>query len=197
MPAGPNTDNGNPSRQDVLDALIRPLGTARYGCDYPFNDLEEALRRYERDFGLNLMPDFQRGHVWSQEQQQHYIENIMRGVIPQGTLLIQFNAPHWDESDYEGDLPREMQIIDGLQRLTAIRKFLAGEVRPFGLGLEDLSGTRYAVTRTVWHVRFAVHTFQSRAELISHYLALNAGGTPHSTSEIERVRNLLAEASHG
>lgn len=197
MPFAKKPDNKDNSLQSALDALIRPLHSARSGCDYPFVEVEGALSRYERDYGLNLLPDFQRGHVWNQAQQQHYIENIMRGVIPQGTLLIQFNAPHWDDDAYEGDLPREMQIIDGLQRLTAIRKFLAGEVRPFGLGLEDLEGSKYAINRSMWHVRFAFHTFGNKAELISHYLALNAGGTPHSASEIERVRNLLIVTEGG
>jgi hypothetical protein len=41
---------------------------------------------------------------------------------------------------YLGQLPKTTVCIDGLQRLTAIRKFIAGEIRAFGM-MEDTNVT--------------------------------------------------------
>lgn len=197
MPSG--TQRHPPLDRQALDQsltrIVRPLSTARWSCDYGWNYLEQALEAFGKDYGLNLLPDFQRGHVWSPEQQAHYVENVYRGVIPPEAMLIQFNCPHFENWDYSGELPREMQIVDGLQRLTAVRKFLAGEVKPFGLSISDFAGSTYDPMRPRFRLRVAVHTFQSRADLLNHYLDLNAGGTPHSDAEIARVRGLVAAAS--
>ncbi|MGH8465693.1 MAG: DUF262 domain-containing protein [Pseudomonas sp.] len=178
-----------------IDAIVRPLSTANYEVDVSWFHIERQLADLSTDYGLNLVPDFQRGHVWTSAQQQAFIENVLRGVVPTSGLLVAFNCPHWDDSTYQGDLPREVQCVDGLQRLTAIRAFLASEIRPFGLDLADLEGTDFDVKRIGFRVRMAVHTFQSRAELLQHYLDINAGGTPHSEAEITRVRELHRQAA--
>lgn len=183
------------ARDAELSAIIRPLSTARYEVDHDFKYVEQALAGYDRDYGLNLDPDFQRGHVWTRAQQEHFIENVLRQIVASSGLIIQFNCPHFEEHSYAGDLPREMQILDGLQRLTAVRAFMAGRIHAFGMPISGFANSSFdAARRTMFRLRFAVHTFPTRRELLSHYLALNAGGTPHASSEIERVRALLAEA---
>lgn len=184
-----------PMTNDDAIALVRPIARSHYATDTDWSYLRRSLDNYERDYGLNLCPDFQRGHVWSREQQAHYIENVFRGVIPTETMVIQFNAPHWDDHEYAGELPREMQVIDGLQRLTAVLDYMDGKVRPFGKTVADFAGTDFDVTRRVrFRFRFAVHTFQTRAALLQHYLDINTGGTPHSEAELARVRGLLGQA---
>ncbi len=54
--------------------------------------------------------------------------------------------------------------------------------------------SKYAVNRPSYRLQFAIHNFANRADLLRYYLAINSGGTPHSTSEIERVKGLLAAA---
>jgi len=66
-----------------------------------------------------------------------------------------------------------------------------GNVKPFGLTAEQLMGTPFSVKK--FYVKIAVHDFTSREQLLTQYLDLNAGGTPHSAEEIERVRGLLAQ----
>src|ERR1700693_343254 len=131
-------------RTAELDKVIRPLRTARYEIDSNFNHVQTQLINFGKDYGgLNLTPDFQRGHVWTVEQKTHYIENILRGVISSAGFLLQFNCPNWDDDGSLGDLPRGFECIDGLQRLTAVQDFLAGGIDPFGLTLKDLNGSRY------------------------------------------------------
>lgn len=184
---------GDQEKQARLEALIRPLRSAQYEIDVQWRYFDEMLDGFGRDYGaVELTPDFQRGHIWSKSQQTHYIENILRGVVNIGGLLVQFNCPNWDNFEYCGSLPRGLQCIDGLQRITAVRRFMAGEIHPFDLPHAEFDGTSFS-TRN-FRFRLAIHNMESRADLLQHYLDLNAGGTPHAQSEIERVRGLLETA---
>ncbi len=178
--------------QHVL-TIVRPLHTAKWQADYRWDSLEKSLANLGNDYGgLELNPDFQRGHVWTAFQQAHYIENCMRGIVASSGFLIQLNCADWGEPDPESDLPKGLQCVDGLQRYTAVTEFVKGNVKPFGFTAQELSGTQFSPKRI--YMKVAIHGFTKRADLLAHYLALNAGGTPHSAEEIERVRGLLAQA---
>ena len=175
-----------------LVKIINPLPSATYECDCDFNYVEKMLARYEEDYGgLELNPDFQRGHVWTEDQQKHYIENILKGVVTTSGFLIQFNCPNWNDENYIGDLPKGFQCIDGLQRITAVRSFMKGETKPFGLSLKDLEISRFSTKGSAYRLRVAIFDFKYKKELIKHYLDLNTGGTPHSEQEITRVKQML------
>lgn len=179
---------------EELEKIIRPMPKALWECDYPIHFVQDGLDAFAADYGgLNLTPDFQRGHVWTREQQIRFMEALIRNNLPSSSLLIQFNAPHFNEfSQYQGNLPMELQCIDGLQRITAIRQFLNNEFAVFGsLRRSDLDGTSYGMGKVNYRVRIAIHAFQTRQEVLQFYLDLNSGGTPHSPEEIERVRQLL------
>lgn len=180
--------------EQQLNNLIKPLRTARWSADYRWDGLESALTGLGEDYGgLELIPDFQRGHVWTPEQQAHYIENCLRGVVPVSGLLIQFNSASWNNiAKADTDLPPGLQCVDGLQRFTAITEFVKGNVKPFGFTAKELLGTAYSARK--FYVKVAVYDFTSREQLLTQYLDLNAGGTPHSAKEIQRVRALLEQA---
>ncbi len=184
------------AKNALLDAIIKPLPDPRYTVDVQFGGLERALENYQRDWGLNLYPDFQRGHVWTEQQQVAYLEGVFRGTVGASQRIIQFNAPHWETDDHGGDLPNELQIMDGLQRLTAVRRFMASDLAIFtGLRVDDLEGSRYSARRGLYRLQFCVHNFTSRADLIMWYVDFNSSGTPHSADEIARVKGLLATAT--
>jgi len=179
-----------------LTAIIQPLPDPRYTVDVGFDYLERQLAGYDSEWGgLNLDPDFQRGHVWSETQRSAYIEGVFRGTVGDSQRIIQFNAPHWNDDNHSGDLPNEIQIVDGLQRLTTIRMFMAGELRAFGMLVHDFDESSYSLKRSTFRLKFAIHNFVWRRDLLQYYLHINAGGTPHSASEIERVKSLLVECS--
>ncbi|HDS1721729.1 DUF262 domain-containing protein [Pseudomonas putida] len=176
-----------------LVKLVNPLAAARWSADYRWDNVERSLAGLGEDYeGLELCPDFQRGHVWQPSQQVHFVENCLRGIVPSSGLLLQFNCPGFSEqTNFETDLPPGLQCVDGLQRYTALCAFVKGEVKPFGLSAEQLKGTQFAPNR--FHVKIAIHGFTKRADLLNHYLSINSGGTPHSADELDRVRALLAE----
>ncbi|MAG64969.1 MAG: hypothetical protein CMK74_03735 [Pseudomonadales bacterium] len=178
----------------LLDELIKPLPAATYECDTTWDRLEGAVSRIAENYGeLEMNPDFQRGHVWTDEQVA-FIQNCLRNVVSSAGLLIQFNCASWD--DFEGasiqGLPRGLQCVDGLQRYTAITRFMKGEIRPFGLEVSQFQGTQYNPNNR--KLRLAIHAIPTKEALLKLYLDLNSGGTVHSNEELERVRQMLEEA---
>ncbi|RQP93656.1 DUF262 domain-containing protein [Burkholderia stagnalis] len=140
---------------------------------------------------LELEPDFQRGHVWTDEQRVRYVESLIRGSAPRSIL---FNCPGWNREKEPGDIPSHtFQCVDGLQRLTAVRKFMDGELRVFGgVSAADLKRSPFDPSR--YTLKVAVYEFSNRADLLQFYLDLNSGGTIHGPKEIDRVRKLLQAA---
>lgn len=131
---------------------------------------------------VDLSPDFQRGHVWTQEQQVAFMEYMLRDG-PSGKDIY-FNHPGWMAS-FEGDFV----LVDGLQRITAALAFLHDELEAFGRTRSEYEDN----IRMHIGFKFHVATLQTRAEVLQWYLDFNTGGTPHHAHEIQRVRALLEE----
>jgi hypothetical protein len=181
---------------DQLVARIRPRPTPAWAADYPMRDIPAGFQLFPADrhhYGpVNLTPPFQRGHVWTKEQQLRFCESLIRGLIPRHLLTFQFNCPYWDVADvYTGDLPREIQCIDGLQRITAIDKMRLGQILPFGVHADVFDSTRLTMHCATRCVRVEIHRFLTKRELLQYYLDLNEGATPHTAEELERVRSLI------
>ena len=179
-------DRLSPAHRDLY-ALIRPLRQAHYRVDHPFSRIEQQLATYASNAEsmggrFDLCPDFQRGHVWDTAKQIAYMENVFRGVAP---TLIRFNQRV--HVDVPGDLvPYEMVCLDGLQRLTAMRAFMGGQLRVFGgLSADDLAKSPFDPFRYYWQAE--VFDFTWRKDLLQFYLDLNSGGVVHSPEELKRV----------
>jgi len=102
-----------------------------YRVDISWTYLESQIKS---DLGINLdlNPDFQRGHVWTERQQIEYCEYILRGGTSGRELY--FNCPGWGR-DWRGPY----EIVDGKQRLCAVRRFMGGDIPVFGGYLSDYS----------------------------------------------------------
>lgn len=163
---------------------IPKFPTAHYAVDVPWNHLERSLEDVRGGGELRLDPDYQRAHVWTKEQQTAYIEyQLMGGDI---SRTIVFNAPFWNRR-----APMEEQyveLLDGKQRLEAVRAFLRGDVAVFGRRIDEFEGSFPTLE---YRLRFHICCLHSREEVLSLYLKINAGGTPHSKRELDRVRRLL------
>jgi len=185
------------AEHQTMYGIVRPLPTPAYTVDWHIGMLEETLAGIERKMLLSqgvfeLEPDFQRGHVWSDVQRVAYIEALIRKTAPAGIL---FNCPGWTRSDGGGGgiAANTFQCIDGLQRLTAVRKFMAGGFKAFDkYYAQDLKGSPFDLAR--YRMSVAVYEFNSRADLLQFYLDLNSGGTVHAPSELERVRGLMDQS---
>lgn len=164
-------------------ADIKPFTTmGSYTVDIPFRYLKERIEQWIAEDGLQLCPDFQRGHVWTQEQQIRYVEFLLREGHSSRTIY--FNHPGWMKS-WEGDFV----VVDGLQRLTACTAFLGNEIPAFGTICKDFED-KLPMNVTI---QFNINDLKTRAEVLQWYIDLNSGGVAHTDEEIKRVRLLLSQ----
>lgn len=161
----------------------------RYKIHVSWDELEWHLQRYVEEYNLDLDPDFQREHVWTEEKQVAYVEHVLRGG--QASNEVRFNCIGWSRN-YEGP----MVLVDGKQRLNAVRRFLRDEIKAFGHTCTELHipGHVHRVP-DIYNFVFYINDLNSRAEVLQWYLELNSGGVVHTQEELDRVKALLlAEA---
>lgn len=167
---------------------IPQLPRAHYEIDVGWRYVEEHLAGWAQfPGGLDLDPPYQRAHVWTVEQQIAYVEySLMGGEVGRN---LTFNCRSWESMRME----HPVELVDGKQRLTAVRSFMRNELRVFGhlyCEYADKDGMRQHLAG----LKFRVCSLQTPAEVLRLYLNINAGGTPHTADELNRVRKMLAEA---
>ncbi len=157
----------------------------RYCIDVPLDGLLKHLQRYQESYKLELNPDFQRGHVWSKQQQVAYIEYLLQCPEKDKSTRVTFNYPGWQTRREQDD--SVMVCIDGLQRLTAIKAFLNNELEAFGSYFNEFEG------KLGWDrcIQIAVTGYENREEILKYYLVVNNTGVAHSKEELDRVEKLL------
>jgi uncharacterized protein with ParB-like and HNH nuclease domain len=166
---------------------IPQLPYVGYETCVPWTSIEDNIQRYsnpDRPPVINLDPDYQRVHVWTREQQILYIEYALRGG--EVGRNITFNCPGW-MNNFKGPY----ELVDGKQRLEAIRAFLRNEFPVFGTLCMDFED------KIKWDqsINWRVCKLETRKEVLELYLNINAGGTPHTAEEIQRVRELLKQTN--
>jgi len=155
--------------------------TPHYRINVGWKHVQPTLDSWSKREGeLDLDPEFQRGHVWTEAQQIAFVEFVLKGGV--GSLEIKFNHPGWNK-DYKGT----MQLVDGKQRLTAVLRFMNNEIQAFGTYLKDFTG--YLPSHA--ELLFLVNDLQTEAEVLQWYLEINAGGTPHTEEELNKVHQML------
>lgn len=179
-----------------MELLVNAAPECRYGVDVQWDDIEWQIERYSKCYdGFDENPDFQRGYVWTEEQQVKYIESFIRGVVGDTGRTITLNCPDFQrDQDNDSDL-KGFVVVDGLQRLTAVRRFMKREFTVFndtvegGMNKDSFKGTRFNI-RSNKGFRFNIMNFQKKKEVLDFYLLFNDGGTIHSKEEIERVKKM-------
>ncbi len=177
-------------KKDRLDfgTIKKFTHQGNYCVSTDLRDFKYTIDRYIEKYDLQMNPDFQRGHVWTVEQQIKFIEFLLKGGK---TDPVQFNHTEWMSNNMsEG----EMVCVDGLQRSTAIIKFLDDELPIFGgytisqidnLKIFDVS------------LQISVNNLKTRKEVLQWYIELNDGGTPHTTEEISKVKKMVEDEAMG
>ncbi|UJJ53112.1 DUF262 domain-containing protein [Rhodanobacter denitrificans] len=157
-----------------------------FGCERAF-DVEHLLamapathlREGERSLLGLVLPVWQRPAVWTRQQQVRFVEGIFLGL---GTGYYVTTEWDWDHDGVRQ--PWAGLLLDGQQRLSALRAFAAGEFAVFG-------STRFAdLSLAERRRRFYRVSFPSiemgatdEATLREIYDRLNYGGTPHAANQ--------------
>ena len=170
---------------DIRDLMYPPSG---YSVTIEFSYLESQIERNLR-YGLDLNPEFQRQHVWTEAQRVAYLEHILTGGETGKDILLGDTG----EPGIDGKSPNFV-IIDGRNRLAAIRAFVAGEIRVFagrGGRAEGWKWDELGISLRRSHiasVRWSIVRASSLSNLVALYLKFNEGGTPHAAADLDRAR---------
>lgn len=189
--------------------MLTPSGS--YEVNVPLDQLEKHISGYQQENDpslpvLNFTPDFQRGHVWTKAQQIAYVEFFLRGGMT--GRVIYLNYPNWGHFNViRPGQYGEFVIVDGLQRLTALLKFVKGELPAFGhyVWRPDLAedndfnkgklffADRVRKADANGNLKINVNNLKTRDAVLRWYLEMNSGGTPHTKTELEKVRKMIEE----
>lgn len=139
---------------------------------------------------IELSPDFQRNFVWDKTRQSKLIESILLG-LPLPSIYL---------SQYEDG---RLTIVDGLQRITTIKKFIENELVLHNLEyLVDCNGKKYNQLEGVLsplrlrkfgqtQVMCFVIDYRSPSKLkYDLFRRLNTGGKPLNNQEIRNCLSL-------
>ena len=83
----------------------------------------------------------------------------------------------------------EMVCVDGLQRITAILKFINNEIKAFEHYCKDID------YRALYNcdIQFEINNLKTEKEVLQWYVDLNSGGTIHTDAEINKVKNMIKQ----
>lgn len=156
-----------------------------YHVNVELGGLERHLNRDITELGLQLNPDFQRGHVWTQEQQIAYVEYLLRG----GQSGREFYFNRIGGMSNLKNPKADFVCVDGLQRLTALLRFLHNEIPVFGHYLSEYEKVRMADVV----LSFNINDLKTKKEVLTWYCEMNSGGTPHTVAEINKVKLMIQQ----
>jgi hypothetical protein len=150
---------------------------------YQVNIFWDGLESNIKSFGL-IVPDFQRSpDAWTEDQRRMFIEFILKGGTSASDIYIN-----------EYSVIEPYVLVDGLQRITSVRRFLNNEFPIFldynhkkGYFFKDLDDK---LPRNANFV-FKINKLKSREAVLKWYIDLNEGGTIHTKEDIDKVRDLL------
>lgn len=140
---------------------------------------------------IDLDPDYQRGRVWTEQQQRAFVGHVLEGgSMPDLWMRV------LKEGEATGQ-PPFYECVDGKQRVLAMLAWWEGRI-PAQLSkengsreiwAEDLSRSELTRLRLDIMPRVQLLEGYSRKQILRVYLRLNRG-IPHTEAELERVQAL-------
>lgn len=138
--------------------------------------------------GAYFLPPFQRGTVWTVEQQKRFVESALLG-IGLGTLVV-VDAMNCPMQDLDRFAATDRWLLDGQQRCTALLAYRNDALRIFEgtecehgwSDLDEVERRRFA--------RLQIGVMKIRTDDPSYcleiYRRLAFGGTPHAADDPQR-----------
>lgn len=128
IPEEAHTDKQSPSNAEINEKYVKgDIRIVTEQARYPVN----TIRTIVESESYTLSPEYQRRHRWSRNQQSRLIESLIMNVPVPPVFLYEY-----DYSKYE--------VMDGLQRLTAISEYYKNLFPLSGLSeWAELNGKKY------------------------------------------------------
>lgn len=168
-------------------------------CDYPWSAIVDMINGIPIGGNpvdpLILQPDYQRGSVWTLQQQMEFVGFLLEGGDCPKIVIQRYESKKNAPLDRKEDYWRICgEVVDGQQRLIAIYHWMNGMI--CGLSPETGEKLWYKDTDEIDRrgLSLKIHWIDvPRAERIRFYIKLNTGGTMHTAAEIANARALLAK----
>lgn len=133
-------------------------------------------------FGIDLEADYQRGNVWSEEQKVALIDLIFRNIDIGKFTLIRRSFKTKQDFLYE--------ILDGKQRLTAIREFFEGRFKYKGKTFQELHPFDQNHFED-YDISYASTEPLTDEQKYRYFLKLNVSGVPMDENHLKKVEKML------
>lgn len=134
-------------------------------------------------FGTNSNPTYQRGYVWTEEDEVRLIDSVFNGSDIGKFIFLTYPWPIEDDD-----------VLDGKQRLNTLVRFTTSQFQYNGLYWHQLSKVdRYKFEgRLVQYVEIDAKNF-TEADKLRLFLQVNAAGVPQDESHLSAIRQQLAK----
>ena len=165
-----------------------PLGTTEFAvqdslCLRFNNGTVESLLNKCYFFGVDMDPEYQRGYVWDDSDREYLIDSIFQNVD-----IGKFVFVHLDTREWMGR-GLSYEILDGKQRLTALKMFYENRFAYKGKYFNDLSPMdRRAFMEH--NISYADVHSASKKEIYQYFLKLNRGGRQMDKEHLKYVETL-------
>ena len=164
---------------------IPRMSRANYHIDVSWTSIRRHFKSF--DVPIVLDPEYQRGYVWTKQQQIDYLEFRLKGGMSGGDLF--WNSPGWHEgaSTY-------LELVDGKQRLEAVLDFLAGNVPVFGRKIYEFEDELNPVRH---RFKFHINDLDDPIKVVQWYLDMNTGGSIHTEKDLQSAYDVLEKLKAG
>lgn len=180
------SDTSSTLQDEKKEGITEPFNTREIRIDSKSGNLNTLLDRLNNN-EIDLAPDFQRqAGIWSERDKSRLIESLM--------LRIPIPAFYFDGTNDEKWL-----VVDGLQRLTAIHRFVVnGEMRLSDLEyLKEQNGKTFSelprplqrAIREAPIVWYLIMPGTPENVKFDVFRRINTGGLPLSSQEIRHALN--------
>jgi hypothetical protein len=134
-------------------------------------------------FGLEMDADYQRGNVWTLEDNIALIHSIFNNVDIGKFVFIELK---WKEHP----LNYLYEVLDGKQRINAIMEFYENKFAYNGLFFNQLSKKeQYHLTE--YHINIASISNITKEQKLRYFLMLNTSGKVMDKEHLKKVENML------
>lgn len=164
-------------------ADIPRMSQANYRIDVAWTSLQQHLEMFGASAPLVLDPVYQRGYVWTTQQQIEYLEFQIKGGMSGRDIF--WNAPGWHESP-----EKAIELVDGKQRINAVQRFLRDEIPVFGRLLSGYDGAPDMIRH---RFKFHVNDLVDPVDVVQWYLDMNTGGSAHTEKDLAPAHKHLAK----
>lgn len=136
-----------------------------------------------------VIPDYQRGLVWTLEQKRNLIESIFAGA---NIGIVYFARQRYDEQSKKLEITT-FNVIDGQQRINAISDFINDKFTIRGLKFSELPQKDKRNFLTDNCGRYCMLFEPTREMELDLYYNLNFGGTRHTEKDLEKLLKIKGE----